>query len=530
VALNGNPTNTIYRWLIGDAVGNLSAAGSNVKFPAPVWNVRPPANPAAPAAVQAVVPALPKEHPEDVFGEALWVKVFVTEAAEPVELEHLLLGDPAVPDGSEPAEIEIEWQLLQAGKDSGDEVDSGLDDLGMDSESITRRYEFYKYIGPYNDEGEAKIEDPEDPAIDPILFPNGVVGEFLGAQNAALNLAAFVPEPTALALVGMGLAGLARTCRRHGPIILEKKGGPEDDNKGRRSLATARRPCIEEDAMIRPIICASAVMLCVLVGPAATAATTVFFEESQVATPVAEGVTWDTINSRGYEFTYTRDKLFTGGTGHVIGRQVRVPWPEGVEAQAVTTPPPGVTDYKARITLSRLDREVFDLTSFTAKLLASTAGAGGSIEIMPLLNGEDAFNDPLYFNASGYYGQTFSYDESPSHLGSTAALKGFDAYKIGLYVDFALTGVTLQGAAIVQAGDFDFDWDVDGVDFLIWQRGESPGGGVASKLADWKSSFGTTGLVAKSTGVPEPSTLSLVVCGLVGRELIRRRGPRPEVF
>jgi hypothetical protein len=162
---------------------------------------------------------LPKDHPEDVFGEALWVKVFVMEAAEPAELEHLLLGE-AVPDGSEPAEIEIEWQLLQAGKDSGDEVDSGLDDLGMDSESITRRYEFYKYIGPYNDEGEAKIEDPDDPTIDPILFPNGVVGEFLGAQNAAFNLDPFVPEPSALALIGLGVAGLTRQGRRR------RKGGP----------------------------------------------------------------------------------------------------------------------------------------------------------------------------------------------------------------------------------------------------------------------------------------------------------------
>ncbi len=61
VALNGNPTNTIYRWLLGDATGNLSPAGSNVKIPAPAWNVAPPVNPAAPAAVQAVVPAVRKK-------------------------------------------------------------------------------------------------------------------------------------------------------------------------------------------------------------------------------------------------------------------------------------------------------------------------------------------------------------------------------------------------------------------------------------------------------------------------------------
>lgn len=201
IALNGNPTNTIYRWLLGDTSGNLVAAGSNVKIPAPIWNVQAPANPAAPAAVQAVIPAPPIE-PGDVFGEAMWVKVFVMEAAEPAELEHLLPGDPRVPDGSEPAEIEIEWQLLQAGKDGVGEIDSGLDDLAEDSQSITRRYEFYKYIGPYNEEGEAKVEDAD-------AHPEAV-GEFLGSQNAALNLEPFlVPEPSTLALLGIGLTIVA---------------------------------------------------------------------------------------------------------------------------------------------------------------------------------------------------------------------------------------------------------------------------------------------------------------------------------
>jgi hypothetical protein len=180
-----------------------------VKIPAPIWNVQPAANPAvAPAAVQVAVPALPKENLGDLFGEAIWVKVFVTESPNPAELNHLLVGDPAVPDGSDPAEVEIEWQLLQAGKGGGlDEVDSGLHDLAAGAESVTRRFEFYKYTGPHDVDGEALIEDA-------VANPDAV-GEFLGGQNAALNLAAFIiPEPGTLTLLGIGLASMAGYCWR----------------------------------------------------------------------------------------------------------------------------------------------------------------------------------------------------------------------------------------------------------------------------------------------------------------------------
>ena len=264
----------------------------------------------------------------------------------------------------------------------------------------------------------------------------------------------------------------------------------------------------------------------------AEASTVVFFDSSQVATPVASGVTWDTIRSNGYLFTYTRDKLFTGGTGHIIGRQVRVPWPQGVEAQAVTTPPPGVTDYKARITLARVDGDVFDLTSFTAKLLANTAGAGGAIEIMPLVDGEDAFNDPVYFDASGYYGQSFSYNETPNPWGSTALLKGFDTYKIGLYVDFAFTALSLEGAFIPgPPGDYNGDDTVNAADYTVWRDtlGQNDAGLAADGNGDneitsadydiWKQHFGQsggTGSVGLSTAVvPEPPACGLLVSSLI---------------
>src|SRR5690606_23129308 len=53
-------------------------------------------------------------------------------------------------------------------------------------------------------------------------------------------------------------------------------------------------------------------------------------------------------------------------------------------------------------------------------------------------------------------------------------------------------------------GDFDMDGDVDGADFLSWQRGNSPNPLSSGDLADWESNFGATALTA-AVAVPEPS-------------------------
>ncbi len=174
-----------------------------------------------------------------------------------------------------------------------------------------------------------------------------------------------------------------------------------------------------------------------LVSAGAAALTTTFFNAAQVASPVSTDTTSETISSEGYLFTYTRDNLFTGGIGLTtpIGRQVRVPWPDGVEAQAVTVGPVG----PAQVGIKRVDGAVFDLMAFSFELLANTGGAGASIEVMPKLNGEDALNDPVALDATGYYSSSFSY--APSLL-------GYDAYQFSLYVDFALTGLTLADASV----------------------------------------------------------------------------------
>ena len=251
------------------------------------------------------------------------------------------------------------------------------------------------------------------------------------------------------------------------------------------------------------------------------AATMTFFDPSQNATLITEGATWDKIRSNGYYFTYTRDKLFTGGGPNPIGRYVRIPWPEGVEAQAVTAGPnPG----KAKITIERVDGNIFDFTSFTAKLLANTAGAGGTWEVVPFLNGQEVLPNPVTFDATGYYGSTFSYNTSPNPWGSTAQLTGYDKYSIDLYVDFALIGLTFEGAPIPgPPGDYNNDLVVNAADYVVWRKTD----GTAANYDTWRANFGQTAGsgagAATNAAVPEPATLVLLMFAATGWCLRRRR-------
>lgn len=59
--------------------------------------------------------------------------------------------------------------------------------------------------------------------------------------------------------------------------------------------------------------------------------------------------------------------------------------------------------------------------------------------------------------------------------------------------------------------DFDNDGDVDGRDFLVWQRGASPNPMSAGDLALWKAQFGTAGLAADFVAVPEPCGFTIAI-------------------
>ncbi|MBI2431982.1 MAG: putative Ig domain-containing protein, partial [Candidatus Hydrogenedentes bacterium] len=213
VGFYGAPAAVKYFWLIDDGAGNL-VHGTPVDIATPTFTYVPPVG-GAPARVQAAIEAPePPGVPVLEFGEPNWVKETRTETHnnERVELRDLVPDDPDDPNdrnwtNGEPPEVEVEWQLLQTefnapNGGANDDLVGAPEDLPGGDEVITRRYDFYKYAGPIDEEtGEAKADSvgPDgihgsgttiinDVEVD--LSTIVVVGDYIGAQMAGFDAAA----------------------------------------------------------------------------------------------------------------------------------------------------------------------------------------------------------------------------------------------------------------------------------------------------------------------------------------------------
>ena len=192
LGLAKNPTATAYHWLIADPAnpGQTIQSPTKVTVPAPVANVFPPPVPGGQPVVQQIVPAEPPKAQE--FGDAQWVKVFKTEAPDPVNLNHLVTDDPGVPQ--DPVEVETEWSLLQLDKNAGGGARKEQEnhaEMGKGKQSVTRRYEFYKFTGAYDPETHEALPAVSDSSPQP-----AELGDYEGAQMAAVNVGA-TPSATA---------------------------------------------------------------------------------------------------------------------------------------------------------------------------------------------------------------------------------------------------------------------------------------------------------------------------------------------
>ena len=100
----------------------------------------------------------------------------------------------------------------------------------------------------------------------------------------------------------------------------------------------------------------------------------------------------------------------------------------------------------------------------------------------------------------------------PQIPGTYGSLASSATFKSPFFTGSGILDVTTLGAPIPTDGDFDGDGDVDGRDFLVWQRDPSVG-----DLADWQTNYGFSPLAATlaATAVPEPgAALMALACGL----------------
>ena len=84
--------------------------------------------------------------------------------------------------------------------------------VGANAEAVIRRYEYYKYTGPYDPTDHSPLSAFTGGNLtEP---PAGELGAFISANMVAANLAAPIPEPRTYALLLAGLCVLVFASRR----------------------------------------------------------------------------------------------------------------------------------------------------------------------------------------------------------------------------------------------------------------------------------------------------------------------------
>ena len=217
------PSAVLYNWLIDG--GGVLVHGGAVQVATPTFTYFPPAVGNPVPAVQAVIAPPPAPPPPLEFGKAVWVKEIktTTHNNNKVKLRELVSADPDHPEAKnwkngEPDEVEMEWRILQksskqANGGAKNQLAAAVGPLPGGDEVVTRRYEFYKYVGPLDAEtgeamgdlvgadgihgsGSVTYADHWDfgvaewAMITTDMSTKVIVGAFTGSQMAAVDVAA----------------------------------------------------------------------------------------------------------------------------------------------------------------------------------------------------------------------------------------------------------------------------------------------------------------------------------------------------
>lgn len=177
----------------------------------------------------------------------------------------------------------------------------------------------------------------------------------------------------------------------------------------------------------------------------------------------------------------------------------------------------------------------FSTTTNTLTTLVSFDGANGSLPHSGMiadaagnLYGTTSWGGIDHDISEGGLGTVFRLDTATNALTTLVFFDGYEGKhpfgELAVDAEGNLYGTTFGGGsgfgtvfrisdtgfAFPREGDFDEDGDVDGRDFLVWQRGGSPNPLSSGDLAEWQANYGTSGLSSLSAVVPEPT--AVVIC------------------
>jgi len=105
--------------------------------------------------------------------------------------------------------------------------------------------------------------------------------------------------------------------------------------------------------------------------------------------------------------------------------------------------------------------------------------------------------------------------------GTTVRVRTYSPFLEQLQEDLNST-FTFQISQVPELpGDFDGDGDIDGADFLSWQRDTSVG-----SLSDWQANFGVSSTLEAANAVPEPTSAAMLLLAAMFAGATRSRKPR----
>jgi hypothetical protein len=189
------------------------------------------------------------------------------------------------------------------------------------------------------------------------------------------------------------------------------------------------------------------------------------------------------------------------------------------------------------------DLGLFDV-AFSVATGTSTTGSGSLGDFFSSADGSTLYSQGATVSvilAGSTYNWTISYTGNITWAGTV----GVDYGNSGQVTSISDTGgvdVVLKGLSSVivppgVTGDFNSDGKVDAGDYATWRKNNSTNNGLANDNGLgtpvgaahynlWRANFGNppgAGSGLSSAAVPEPQSILLAVCGLIGAALARRR-------